>query len=283
MELKVTRWAVDGPVGVVTLARPERLNAWTGRMAEELKHCLTVALDEPAVRCVVITGEGRGFCAGADMQGLDRMAGSGTYDDGRRGDPLPRPGLGASGSGPFAHDFSWLLGLPVPVVAAINGPAAGVGFVLACFCDRRIAAAGAKLTTSFGRLGLPAEHGVSWLLPRLVGVASAADLLYTSRVVLAEEAAVIGLVDEVVAPDEVLGRAVAWGRAVAEVSPTAVATMKRQLWADLERGLDAAAGDAERLVAEHVAGADFAEGVRAFEERRPPAWAPAALTEEDVP
>ena len=244
MELRATRWDLDGPVGVVTLSRPDRLNAWTGRMAEELKFVVSRAAGDERVRAVVVTGDGRGFCAGADMAALDRMADAGSYDDGSRADALPYPGLGGAGVADFAHAFTWLLGLPFPVVAAINGPAAGVGFVLACCCDRRVAASGAKLTTSFGRLGLPAEHGVSWILPRLVGVARAADLLFTSRVVLAEEAAAIGLVDEVTEPDRVVDRAVAWGREVAACAPGSVAAMKRQVWADLGRSLDAAASDA---------------------------------------
>ena len=124
----------------------------------------------------------------------------------------------------FDHPFAFHFGLRFPVIAAINGPAAGVGLVLACFCDVRFAAAGAKLTTSSGRLGLPAEYGLSWVLPRLVGLGHAADLLLSSRVVLAEEAAEIGLVNRVLPPDELLAFTLDYaGRLATEVSPAATA------------------------------------------------------------
>ncbi len=188
-ELKVTRYEVRDRVATVTLDRPERLNAWTGRMHAEYRALLARAEADPGVRAIVVTGAGRGFCAGADSQALEGHVARGGYDAGL-GDDVAMPGYGVRPE--FDADFAYMFGIQKPIIAAINGPAAGVGFVLACYCDLRFAAQGAKLTTSHGRLGLPAEYGLSWLLPRLIGVTRAADLLLSSRVVLGEEAAQLG-------------------------------------------------------------------------------------------
>jgi enoyl-CoA hydratase/carnithine racemase len=265
---------VDEGVAIVTLNRPDRLNAWTARMGRAYRAALADADADPDVRVIVITGAGRGFCAGADMRGLGDMAEAGAYDDGSRpGEPEVLPGRGVRAD--FDHDHSFLLGLRKPVIAAVNGAVAGVGFVLMCFTDIRFAAAGAKLTTSFARLGLPAEHGVSWVLPRMIGTAHAADLLFSSRIVLAEEAAELGLVNRVFAPDDLLPSTLAYAKAMAaETSPASLLAMKRQLWADLLDGLDAAASRAEVDMRAMIAGPDFAEGVAAFGERRPPRFAP---------
>jgi len=165
-ELKVTRYGIRDRVATLTLARPERLNAWTGRMHAEYRALLARAGADPGVRAIVVTGAGRGFCAGADSQALEGHVARGVYDAGL-GDDVAMPGYGVRPE--FDADFAYMFGIPKPIIAAINGPAAGVGFVLACYCDLRFAARGAKLTTSHGRLGLPAEYGLSWLLPRLVG------------------------------------------------------------------------------------------------------------------
>ena len=186
MDLKVVRYEVADRVALITLDRPHRLNAWTGRMHHEYRWCLQQADADPGVRVIVVTGAGRGFCAGADSAALEGHARTGWLR--RRGcrTDVPMPGAGVDDR--FEADFAYHFGLATPVIAAVNGPAAGVGLVLACYCDLRFAAAGAKLTTAHGRLNLPAEYGLSWLLPRLVGVGRAMDLLLSSRVVLAEEA-----------------------------------------------------------------------------------------------
>ena len=274
MDLKVVRYEVDGGVALVTLDRPERLNAWTTRMAEEYRWALTTADADPAVRAVVVTGAGRGFCAGADFLALDGLAESGDYPDpdgptAGRADPTDPAGTPFEAAVDHAHTFP--LGLGVPVIAAVNGPVAGVGFVLMCFCDLRFAAAGAKITTSFARLGLPAEHGVSWVLPRMIGSARAADLLFSSRVVLAEEAAELGLVNRVLPPEELLPFALDYARRLAaETSPASLRAIKRQLWGDLLDGLDGSARTAVDLMVRMVREPDFAEGVAAFHEKRPP-------------
>ncbi len=262
------RTEIDSGVAVVTLDRPHRLNAWTGRMHTEYRAALARAEADPEVRVVVVTGAGRGFCAGADSAALGQHAETGTYDPGTD-DDLATPGYGVRPE--FDHAFAFHFGLAMPVIAAINGPAAGVGLVLACYCDLRFAAEGAKLTTSAPRLGLPAEYGLSWVLPRLVGVGHAADLLLSSRVVLAEEAAAMGLVNKVLPPDELLPFTLDYAHRLAvEVSPTSLRVTKHQIYADLHDDVGTAVRRSERLLDQLVGEPDYAEGVSALIERRPP-------------
>ena len=267
-ELKVTRYVVRERVATITLHRPERLNAWTGRMHAEYRALLEQAATDPAVRVIVVTGSGRGFCAGADSRALEGHVERGGYDAGL-GDDVAMPGYGVRPE--FDADFAYQFGIPKPIIAAVNGPAAGVGFVLACYCDLRFAARGAKLTTSHGRLGLPAEYGLSWLLPRLIGVARAADLLLSSRVVLAEEAEQMGLVNQVLAPGELIAHTEAYAGALArEIAPSSLAATKMQLYRDLHLDAASSVRDAEMRMAEMMQGADFAEGVAALTEKRTP-------------
>ena len=213
----VTRNVSDG-VAVLTLNRPDRLNAWIPEMQIQYFDLLQEAAADPEVRAIVVTGAGRGFCAGADMESLQSL-GSGEGDEARADD---RP-------------QTFPLTVPKPVIAAVNGPAAGLGLVMALMCDIRFAASGAKLTTAFARRGLIAEHGISWVLPRLVGSANALDLLFSGRVVLAEEAAQMGLVNAVHPPEELLDRTLDYARELATLSsPTSMAVMKRQVYEHLE-------------------------------------------------
>ena len=267
-ELKVTRYEVRDRVATLTLDRPERLNAWTGRMHAEYRALLARAEADPGVRAIVVTGAGRGFCAGADSQALEGHVARGGYDAGL-GDDVAMPGYGVRPE--FDADFAYMFGIPKPIIAAINGPAAGVGFVLACYCDLRFAAQGAKLTTSHGRLGLPVEYGLSWLLPRLIGVTRAADLLLSSRVVLAEEAERLGLVNRALPPDELLDASYAYAGALAhEIAPSSLAATKLQLYRDLHADAASSVHDASARMAEMMKGPDFAEGVAALTEKRPP-------------
>lgn len=238
-------------------------------MEHEYAWALTQADADGDVRAVVITGAGRGFCAGADVKALDRISEAGDYDEATPAPPEDVPDL-ATGEVHLLPSR-----LRKPVIAAVNGPAAGVGFVVMCSADVRFAAAGAKLTTSFARLGLPAEHGVSWLLVRLVGPGRAADLLLSSRVVLAEEAVGMGLVNAVLPPDELMAHTLAYAkRMAAGLSPAALAVIKRQIYDDLGRDQRAAlqwsVDEMKRMVKEP----DFAEGAGALGERRPPRFRP---------
>ena len=250
-DLKVTRYEVRDRVATVTLHRPERLNAWTGRMHAEYRALLERASADPAVRVIVVTGSGRGFCAGADARALEGHVARGAYDDGL-GDGVARPGYGVRPE--FDADFAYHFGIPKPVIAAVNGPAAGVGLVLACYCDLRFAAHGAKLTTSHGRLGLPAEYGLSWLLPRLIGVTRAADLLLSSRVVLAEEAEQLGLVNRALPADDLLPHTYAYARQLAtEIAPSSLAATKLQLYRDLHGDVATSVHDAGTTPGRHDA------------------------------
>ena len=268
-DLRVTNYALAEGVALITLNRPERLNAWTGRMEREYRTCLAAADADPDARVVVVTGAGRGFCAGADYDALSGIVDDGDYDDGLGDAPLAR--VGRSDEIDFAGHHSFALGLGKPLIAAVNGPAAGVGFVLMCFADLRFAARGAKLTTSFARLGLPAEHGLSWILPRIIGVARAADLLLSSRIVLAEEAVRLGLVNEVFERDDLLPATMRYARAMAaECSPSALRTIKAQLYDDLRGGLGPSAARAVSLLEQMATEPDFTEGVAAHFEGRSP-------------
>jgi|TARA_B100000929_G_scaffold248149_1_gene207075 enoyl-CoA hydratase/carnithine racemase len=270
VELKAIRQEDVGSTRVVLLSRPHRRNAWTGRMHTEYRWALQQADEDPSVKAIVVTGdpEGRAFCVGADAAALEGHAERGGYDPGTP-DDLPMPGYGVHPA--FDADFAWHFGLAKPVVAAINGAAAGIGLVVACFADLRFAAAGSKLTTAYGKLGLPAEYGLSWLLPRMIGLGRANDLLLTSRVVLAEEARDLGLVNEVVSPDELLPRVHGWiEEFLGPVARSSLTAAKRQVYTDLHRDAASAIDEATRLLDVHTAGPDYAEGVAALTQRRPP-------------
>tara|TARA_B100001059_G_C17483413_1_gene402777 strand:+ start:78 stop:587 length:510 start_codon:yes stop_codon:yes gene_type:complete len=167
MKLKATQYEVRKQIATIMFNRPHRLNAWTGRMHTEYRYLLEQANSAKDVRAIVITGAGDGFCVGADTKALESQVEKGAYDSGTS-DSLIKPGQGVSAD--FDASFAYHFGLCKPVVAAINGPAAGVGLVLACFADIRFAVPGVKLTTAHGKLNFPAEHGLSWLLPRLIGL-----------------------------------------------------------------------------------------------------------------
>ena len=261
------RYDFNDGIATITLNRPHRLNAWTGRMHTEYRWAIQRAEEDPEVRVVVVTGEGRGFCAGADAAALDGHVEKGGYDPGTPPD-IATPGYGVRPE--FDHDFAFHFGLTKPVIAAINGPAAGVGFVLACYCDLRFAAAGAKLTTSHGKLHLPAEYGLSWLLPRIIGLGRANDLLLSSRVVLAEEAYAMGLVNRVVPGPQLLDETYTYASELARlVSPGSLRATKRQVYTDQHRDVGAAVVESQALMRQMMTEPAFAEGVAALNEKRP--------------
>lgn len=270
MELKATRYAVQDRIALITLNRPERLNAWTGRMHTEYRACLARADTDAEVRVIVVTGAGRGFCVGGDAEALAGHAARGGYDPGTP-DALAEPGYGTAAEfdAPFAYHF----GLSKPVIAAINGPAAGVGLALACFADLRFAAAGVKLTTAHGKLNLPAEYGLSWLLPRMIGLTRANELLLSSRVFLAEEALALGLVNAVHPAQTLLEATLDYARnLIATVAPESLRQTRWQIYRDLHRSVASAVDDSETLLRRMMQQPDYAEGVAAFLEKRQPRW-----------
>jgi enoyl-CoA hydratase/carnithine racemase len=273
MEHNVVLYEAAAGVATITLNRPERLNSWTGRMNLGYRAALAKACADPAVRVIVVTGAGRGFCSGADSDALAGHAVRGAYDDGLP-DEVPTPGWGVRPE--FDAELAYHLGIAKPVIAAVNGPAAGLGFALMCWCDLRFAAAGAKLTSAHGRLGLPAEFGLSWLLPKIVGLTHAADILLSSRIFLAEEALRMGLLNAVLPPDELLGHAHDYARQLAEtVAPSSLAATKRQLYRDLLTADPAASvRDAEATMTVMMGEPDYREGVAALREKRQPRYSP---------
>ncbi len=269
-DLEVTRFAVDGAVATITLDRPERLNAWTARMNAEYRMLLQAAADDPAVRVIVVTGSGRGFCAGAESADLADHAERGAYESGAP-DDLATPGQGVRPE--FDAELAYHFGIPKPVLAAVNGPAAGIGFALACYCDLRFAARGAKFTTAHGKLGLPCAFGLAWLLPKLIGLPGALDLILSSRTFDADEAQALGLVTAVVGPDQLLDHVTGYARMLATtVSPASLAASKLQVYEAFHQTAAESVRAAEALLSPMMAGPDYREGVAALREKRPPVF-----------
>ena len=272
MELKTIEYTVDGPLATIALSRPHRMNAWTGRMHTEYRWCLQQAEETKTVRVIIVTGnpEGRAFCAGADLAALDGHSEKGKYDSGID-ETIAKPGYGVREE--FDATFAYHFGLTKPVIAAINGAAAGVGLVLAAYCDLRFSVPGAKFTTAHGRFNFPAEFGLSWLLPKLVGVAHANDLLLSSRVFTSDEAMEMGFLNKLVTPEELMETVNNYACKMAEtVSPGSLRETKKQIYADMHRSASAAVIESERLLNEMVKEPDYKEGVKAWSEKRAPNW-----------
>ena len=248
-------YEVSDDIATITLNRPERLNAWTGALGTAYFDALDAAADDPEVRVIVVTGAGRGWCAGADMDTLQGI-GAGTATTSAAADTRP-------------HTYATTI--PKPVIAAINGACAGLGFVHAMMCDIRFAAKEAKFTTAFANRGLVAEYGVSWVLPRVTGPSVAMDLLFSGRVFLGDEAAELGVVKQVVPRDELLDTVHAYARTLADnAASSSMAVMKRQVWSHMEQSLADAFADTTTLMERSLRRSDFKEGVASFVEKRPP-------------
>ncbi len=262
-----------GPVALVTLNRPDRLNAFDADLGVAYDKLMVELVQDAAVRAVVITGAGRGFCAGADTRQLDKLSASGP--DGLRSRP---PGAGhpiydklEGAPAELRTRFVAPAALGKPVIAAVNGACAGVGLAIACYSDVRFAADGAVFAAAFSRRGLIAEAGLAWILPRLVGLGPATDMLISGRKVEAGEALRLGLVSDVTAPDALLERAMTYADDIARnVSPRSAAAIKRQLRLAQDQTLREALETGHDAVRESLASEDFREGVAAMRERRPP-------------
>jgi enoyl-CoA hydratase/carnithine racemase len=260
---------VADPLATITLNRPQVLNAWTTRMGAEVKHALAAAEEDARVVAIVITGAGRGFCAGADLNDLR------TISEGKSLSDVP-PELEANPGDPAVGDdfrgtYTYPLSVRKPVIAAINGPVAGMAIPIALACDLRFASDRASFTTAFSRRGLVAEWGVSWLLPRVVGTAHALDLLFSARRLDGAEAERLGLVNRVVPHDELLPFVRAYVEDLAaHCSPTSMAIMKRQIYQQWTQPLGPVEREAIQLMLESFGRPDFREGVVSFIEKRPP-------------
>ena len=251
-------YQVENRVATLTLNRPDKLNAWTMHMEDEFGQAIREAAANEHVRVVIVTGAGRGFCAGADMSLLTAVV---------------EKGGEARNLGEHQRKHSWLLEVPKPIIAAINGPAVGLGLVIPLYCDIRFAAEGAKFNTIFARRGLVAEYGMAWMLPRIIGLANSADLLFSSRNFDAAEALRLGLVNRVLPQEGFLDAVKAYAAEMAtSVSPRSLRIMKHQIYRSQAQTLN----DAVDLATAEMFGSfgteDFKEGVAHFMEKRPAAF-----------
>lgn len=275
---EVTSHTANG-VATIALNRPEVLNAFTPTMGLALADAMANAHKNPAVRVIVLTGTGRGFCAGADFKVLGEIQAKGGVAQGASLDGKGQgvatavnfsTALGPDVSRHYGGRFGYFMSIEKPVIAAINGAAAGLGFVLMLYADLRLAAQSAQMTTSFAERGLIAEHGLSWLLPRLIGPSQSLDLLLTSRRVAAAEAKSLGLVNAVLPDATFAADVTAYAEDLARrVSPRSLAVMKRQIWKSLFQTFDEALDVANAEMGKSFSSADFKEGVAHWLEKRP--------------
>jgi len=256
---------VSEKIATITLNRPDRMNAWTGVMEHDVREAMKAASADDEVRVIVLTGAGRAFCAGADMEALKTI----DPDAMRRAENIPPFDMNRRPD--WQTRYAYYPSIPKPVIGMLNGATAGIGLVHALYCDLRFAAEGAVFTTAFARRGLIAEHGISWMLPRIVGHANALDLLMSARRVSSEEALRMGLINRLYPAEKLREETYAYARDLADfVSPSAMAVIKRQVYDVPFQSLAEATIDANREMIVALRGADFREGVASFMEKRPP-------------
>lgn len=264
MNLDTVLYSVSDGVALVTLNRPDAMNAWTPQLSDDLSLAMGAADDDDAVRAVVVTGAGRAFCAGADLSG-----GESGFLSGRPGeDTRPRR---------MPHHVR------KPVIAAINGHAVGVGITYPMLCDIRIASESAKIQYAMVRRGILPELGSHVLLPRVIGFSRAADLLLTGRMILGSEAATLGLVSQALPAEEVLPAAMAMARDIAvNVAPVSAAVAKQLMWQGINLSVDDMIAAEGRLIPRMSAMSDSIEGVKSFFEKRSPEWSLSVSSEADA-
>lgn len=278
-------YTVNDGVACITLNRPTRLNAWTRVMAAEVRNAIYSAAKDDAVRVLVLTGAGRGFCAGADMAELEDVAGQGVSAAQEANDPehavsmltgIPTeaelmPDNPFEIRSDFRKRYSYIQAVRKPIIAAVNGPAAGLGLIIALYCDMRFASEKAVFSTAFSRRGLIAEHGISWLLPKIVGMSNALDLLFSARRVQADEALTMGLINRVLPSETFLTHVMEYaGMLVHQASPRSMAVMKKLVYEAQFQSLSEAAVAADEALVQSLQSEDFREGVAHFVEKRPP-------------
>ncbi len=266
---------IEDGIATITLNRPDKLNAWTRVMEREVRMALEEASGDDAVRVIVLTGAGRGYCAGADMSSLNKTALKGA--EGRNAELETIPVGPVAGGLDLPKDFArrntYYPTVPKPIIAAINGPCAGIGLVLTLYADMRFASDAAMFTTAFSRRGLVAEHGISWMLPQLVGPANALDLLMSARKVRADEALQMGLVNKVFPAATFMDDVRAYATELATlVSPRSMRVMKQQIYAAMLQDLDTAVEVGDHEMTLSFDSEDFKEGVDHFIEKRAPAF-----------
>ncbi|GAA4669558.1 enoyl-CoA hydratase-related protein [Gordonia humi] len=279
MELKVTKYRIDDDgVATVWFHRPGRGNSWTNLMNTEYRWIMNTLDRDPKVRVVVVTGTGDQFCVGADTKALNfYTTNDRDYADTVDQSHAAQPGAGVNDE--FETDLIWHWGLRVPVIAAINGACAGIAAAIVSFCDLRFAAENVKFTTSTPRLGLPAEYGLSWILPRIIGTTHSADILFTGRIVYSQELDRMGFLNGLFPKDELMDEVYKTARMIAEqVSPASVTSAKRQMYSELLHLSPRSAIDGSKGIIDHfMRQPDFQEGIAAYNERRAPRFADPVL------
>jgi enoyl-CoA hydratase/carnithine racemase len=275
MPTEETSYEVADRVATITLNRPDKLNAWTATMEKEVRTSLEEAERDDHVGIIVLTGAGRGFCAGADMSLLSSVAAQGLPAGERdaisqlRGPSLERQGVPPD----FQKKYSYFLGIEKPILAAINGPAVGLGLVITLYCDLRLASDAARFSTTFAQRGLIAEYGMAWMLPRIVGLPNALDLLFSARQINAGEALRLGLVNQVLAQENFLDKVHEYAVDLASrVSPRSLRVIKRQVYGAMFQTLAESFDLAVEEMVASLRSEDFKEGVAHFLEKRAPVF-----------
>ena len=273
MPNRETLYQVADRVATITLNRPDKLNAWTAIMEGEVHAAMEEAEQDENVRVIVLTGAGRGFCAGADMSLLNTVAQKG-LDEARRTQAVQPASGGHEGArADFRKKYSYFPALTKPVIAGINGPVVGLGLVITLYCDLRFASAGARFGTAFAQRGLIAEYGMAWMLPRLVGHANALDLLFTARMIDATEALRMGLINRIYPQESFLDCVQKHAiNLAASVSPRSVRVIKRQVYDAMFQTLAESFESSEQEMLASLQSEDFKEGVAHFIEKRVPAF-----------
>ena len=278
MPTQETLYNVANRVATITLNRPDKLNAWTALMESEVRSHMENAEQDDQVRVIVLTGAGRGFCAGADMSLLSAVAERGLDDrdlDDRGREKALRDGARRrEGAAPdFQKKYSYFPAIGKPVIAAINGPVVGLGLVITLYCDLRLASDASRFSTTFARRGLIAEYGMAWMLPRIIGIANALDLLFSARTIDAAEALRMGLINRVFPQETFLEKAQEYAQDLAStVSPRSLRIIKRQVYEAMSQPLAEAFDISVREMMACFRTEDFKEGVAHFVEKRPAAF-----------
>src|SRR5579863_2250163 len=278
MPTQETLYNVANRVATITLNRPDKLNAWTALMESEVRSHMENAEQDDEVRVIVLTGAGRGFCAGADMSLLSAAAERGLdgrdLDDRLREQAVRDGANRREGAAPdFQKKYSYFPAIAKPVIAAINGPVVGLGLVIALYCDLRLASDAARFGTAFAQRGLIAEYGMAWMLPRLVGHANALDLLFTARMIDAAEALRMGLVNQVFPRETFLESVQKYATYLASnVSPRSLRVIKRQVYDAIFESLEQSFERSEQDMLASLQSEDFKEGVAHFLQKRAPAF-----------
>ena len=261
-------YMVEDPVALIEFNREDRLNAASDKMLAELRHAVAQAEADPAVVGIIITGKGRAFCAGRDVAKVGGSSGpSRPEGDGSLPVEFGDQEIGED----YARAYAYLATVKKPVIAAINGPCVGLGFVLAMMCDMRFISEDGFMMTAFSQRGLVAENGVGWFLPRMIGIGRSLELLWSSRRVKGEEAARIGLAEYCVPADDLLTEARGFIQGLADsVAPSSIYAIKKQLYRSLQSDFGSAFDESRAMLDVARAGDDLKEGMDAFREKRAP-------------